>query len=40
MGASLPRLFLAPIWVSNFFAGTFITADLNQQGRAESSDKL
>ena len=33
-------LFLAPIWVSNFFAGPFITAGLNQQGRAESSDKL
>ena len=32
--------FLAPIWVSNFFAGPFITAGLNQQGRAESSDKL
>ena len=33
--------FLAPIWVSNFFTGPFITADgLNQQGRAESSDKL
>ena len=40
MRASLPRLFLAPIWVSNFFAGPFITAGLNQQGRAESSDKL
>ena len=40
MCASLPRLFLAPIWVSNFFAGPFITAGLNQQGRAESSDKL
>ena len=37
---SLPRLFLAPIWVSNFFAGPFITAGLNQQGRAESSEKL
>ena len=32
--------FLAPIWVSNVFAGPFITAGLNQQGRAESSDKL
>ena len=32
--------FLAPIWVSNFFAGPFITAGLNQQGRAESSEKL
>ena len=40
MRASLPRLFLAPIWVSNFFAGPFITASLNQQGRAESSEKL
>ena len=40
MRPSLPRLFLAPIWVSNFFAGPFITAGLNQQGRAESSDKL
>ena len=40
MCASLPRLVLAPIWVSNFFAGPFITAGLNQQGRAESSDKL
>ena len=40
MRASLPRFFLAPIWVSNFFAGTFITTGLNQQGRAESSDKL
>ena len=26
MRASLPRLFLAPIWASNFFAGPFITA--------------
>ena len=26
--------------MSNFFAGPFITAGLNQQGRAESSDKL
>ena len=32
--------FLAPIWVSNFFAGRFISAGLNQQGRAESSVKL
>ena len=40
MRPSLPRLFLAPIWVSNFFAGPFITAGLNQQGRAESSDKF
>ena len=32
--------FLAPIWVSNVFAGPFITAGLNQQGRAETSDKL
>ena len=40
MRPSLPRLFVAPIWVSNFFAGPFITAGLNQQGRAESSDKL
>ena len=40
MRPSLPRLFLAPIWVSNFFAGPFITAGLNQQGRAESSEKL
>ena len=40
MRASLPRLFLVPIWVSNFSAGPFITAGLNQQGRAESSDKL
>ena len=32
--------FLAPIWVSNCFAGPFITADSNQQGRVESSDKL
>ena len=40
MRASLPHLFLAPIWVSNFFAGPLITAGLNQQGRAESSDKL
>ena len=41
MRASFPCLvFLASIWVSNFFAGPFITADgLNQQGRAESSDK-
>ena len=38
--ASLPSLFLAPIWVSNFFAGPFITASLNQQGRAESRDKV
>ena len=27
-------------WESNVFAGPFITAGLNQQGRAESSDKL
>ena len=40
MCASLPRLFLAPIWVSNFSAGPFITAGLNQQVGAESSDKL
>ena len=40
MRPSLPRLFLAPIWVSNFFAGPFITAGLNQQGRAESIEKL
>ena len=40
MSASLPRLFLVPIWVCNFFAGPFITAGLNQKGRAESSDKL
>ena len=40
MRASLTHLFLAPIWVSNFFAGPFITAGLNQKGRAESSDKL
>ena len=33
-------LFLAPIWVSNCFAVTFITAGSNQQGRAESSDKV
>ena len=26
--------------MSNFFAGPFITAGLNQQGRAESSEKL
>ena len=26
--------FLAPIWVSNFFAGPLITAGSNQQGRA------
>ena len=32
--------FLAPIWVSNVFASPFITAGLNQQGRAETSDKL
>ena len=32
--------FLAPIWVSNFFSGPFITAGLIEQGRAESSDKL
>ena len=32
--------FLVPIWVSKVFAGPFITAGLNQQGRAESSDKL
>ena len=40
MRPSLPRLFLAPNWMSNFFAGPFITAGLNQQGRAESSDKF
>ena len=40
MRASLPRLLLAPIWVGNNFAGPFITAGLNQQGRAESSDKI
>ena len=40
MSASLPRLVLAPIWVGYFCAGPFITAGLNQQGRAESSDKL
>ena len=40
MDASLPRLFLAPIWVSNCFAGPFITAGSKQQGRAERSDKL
>ena len=40
MRASLPRLFLATIWERNFFAGPFITAGSNQQGRAESSDKL
>ena len=38
--ASLPRLFVAPIWESNCFAGPFITAGSNQQGRVESSDKL
>ena len=32
--------FLAPIWESNCFAGPFITAGSNQQGRVESSDKL
>ena len=32
--------FLAPIWASNFFAGPLITAGLNQQGRAESRNKL
>ena len=32
--------FLAPIWASNFFAGQLITAGLNQQGRAESRNKL
>ena len=26
--------------MSNFFAGPFVTAGLNQKGRAESSDKL
>ena len=31
--------FFGPIWASNFFAGPFITAGLNQQGGAESSDK-
>ena len=40
MRASLPHLLLVPICVSNFFAGPFITAGLNQKGRAESSDKL
>ena len=40
MCASLLRLFLAPIWVSNCFDGPFITSGLDQQGRAESSDKL
>ena len=40
MRASLPRLFLAPIWESNCFAGPFIAAGSNQQGRVESSDKL
>ena len=29
---------LVPIWVSKVFAGPFITAGLNQQRRAESSD--
>ena len=32
--------FLALIWVNTFFAGPFISAGLNQEGRAESSDKL
>ena len=32
--------FLAPIWVSNFFAGELITAGLNKQGKAESGNKL
>ena len=36
--ASLPQLFLAPIYVCNCFAGPFITAGLNQKGRTESSD--
>ena len=40
MSLSLPLLFLVPIWVSKVFAGPFITAGLNQQRRAESSDKL
>ena len=39
MRTSLPRLFLGANLRSNFFqAGPF--AGLNQQGRAESSDKL
>ena len=38
--ASLLFYFLVPTWVSNCFAGPFITAGSNQQGRTESSDKL
>ena len=37
---ALPRLILVPTWVTNCFAGPFITAGSNQQGRTESSDKL
>ena len=32
--------FLGPIWESNCFAGPFVTAGSNQQGRVENSDKL
>ena len=31
---------MAQIWVSNVFAGPFVTAGFNQQGKAESSVKL
>ena len=32
------RVFAAPFFGANCFAGPFITAGSNQQGRAESSD--